>query len=162
MNPDHSSAMFAATARHPAPELPPALQRLAEGENSSWVSKDTLAAFLAHPGDAVLLVWSDPAKFPECIDVAVVLPELRRALSGGGHTRFRIGVVERGDEFVIGDRFGALRRPSLVFVRDGAYVATIPGMRDWDVLLREARDALQAAPTRPPSIAMPARATAVN
>lgn len=162
MNTNDTSAMFASTANHQAPLVPPVIQRLAESENCSWVSKAELAAFLEQPGDAALLIWSDPVKFPECVDVAVVLPELRRALSQGGGSRFRIGVVARGDEFVIGDRFGALRRPSLVFLRDGQYVATIPGMRDWDVFLDEARAALQAPPTRPPSIAMPVRAAAVN
>ncbi|SEQ42792.1 hydrogenase-1 operon protein HyaE [Solimonas aquatica] len=162
MNLNDNSAMFASTANHQAPLLPAAMQRLAESENCCWVSTATLAEFLAQPGDAALLIWSDPVKFPECIDVAVVLPELRSALSEGGTSRFRVGVVARGDEFAVGDRFGALRRPSLVFLRDGQYVATIPGMRDWDVFLNEARAALQAPPTRPPSIAMPARAATVN
>lgn len=150
-------AMFASTTTGQPPAVPPAIERLACGEQCGWVGVATLPAFLAVPGDAVLLIWSDPVKFPECTDVAVVLPELRRVLSGDGTPRFRIGVVSRAAEFEIGDRYGALRRPSLVFLRDGQYVATIPGMRDWDVYLREAQQALQSPPTKPPSIAMPAR-----
>lgn len=142
-------AMFASTAVVTAPAVPVLIERLAALPESGWVDAGSLPAFLAQPGDAVLFVWTNPARYPECTDVAVVLPELRSALGGGASPRFRIGVVTAEAENEIADRYGVMRRPSLVFLRDGQYVATIPGMCDWDDFLRDAAAALVAPPTRP-------------
>jgi hydrogenase-1 operon protein HyaE len=99
-------------------------------------------------GEQVLLFAGDPVRFPEAVDVAVVLPELQRACRG----RFAIGVVERADEDAVARRYGVQRWPSLVFLRDGGYLATIAGMHDWDEYLLLAEQALGRAPSRPPGV----------
>ncbi len=135
---------------------PPLITRLARSPGAQWVDTRSLDAFRALAGDAALLIWSDPVRFPECLDVAVVLPELRaHVCADGGGDRFRIGVVTADAEDSLARVFGALRRPSLVFLRDGVYVTTVAGMLDWDDFVRAVQSALQAPPTRVPSIGIP-------
>jgi hydrogenase-1 operon protein HyaE len=134
---------------------PPAIARLATAPLACWVDTETVDAFLARAGDAVLFLWSDPVRFPECLDVAVVLPELRRHVGTTEAPRFRIGVVDAAAEEAVARRYGATRRPALVFVRDGQYVATIAGMHDWKDFLCAVHDALAAPVTRAPSVGIP-------
>lgn len=146
------SAMFLA----PIPTtdaVPPVIERLVEQHQAAWVDQDSIDDWLAGGGDCVLFIAGDPVRFPECVDVAVVLPELQRVFFNG----FRIGVAkrEREHEDVLANRFGTQRRPSLVFLRDGAYVSVIAGMRDWDEYVREVQRALAMPTSRPPSIGIP-------
>jgi len=131
--------------------LHPLLQRLATQPGATLVTKDTLEDFAAAPGAAVLFSSGDPVRFPEALDVAVVLPELRAACVG----RFRIGVVDPADEDAIARRYGSQRWPALVFLRDGQYLDTVAGMQDWDVYLGAVTQALARTPTRAPGIGIP-------
>ena len=142
-----------AIAEPTVPTSPPLVDQLAR--NTTWVSIDTLDTFLQTPGNAVIFIWSDPIRFPESLDVAVVLPELQRHFSQGGAARFAIGVVTADSEDAIARRFGAQRRPSLVFLRDGQYVGTVDGMLDWDVYVGQVQQALDTAPRRAPTVGIP-------
>ncbi len=126
--------------------LHPLVQRLVQQHGAAPVSMASLEGFLARGGDQVLFFSGDPVRFPEALDVAVVLPELRAAFCD----RFEVGVVERDDEDAVARRFGAQHWPSLVFVRDGRFVASVAGMKDWDEYQRDVATALATAPTRAP------------
>jgi len=139
-------------AASPAPGL---IVQLAAAPAAAWIGVASIDAFLAERGAAVVFIWSDVARFPECLDVAVVLPELRREVFGTDPAALRIGVVAASDEASIARRFGAERRPSLVFLRDGEYVATVAGMRDWTDFVAAVRAARGAAPSRAPTIGIP-------
>ena len=131
--------------------LHPLVRRLVDEQGASAVDIATLEDFVARGGEQVLFFSGDPVRFPEGLDVAVVLPELHRAFCG----RFAIGVVERDDEDAVARRFGAQHWPSLVFLRDGRYVATVAGMKDWDDYQRDVAAALAAPATRAPTIGIP-------
>jgi hydrogenase-1 operon protein HyaE len=131
--------------------LHPLVARLVSEGGAQPIDRATLDAWLARPGERVLFFSGDPVRFPECLDVAVVLPELRAAFAG----RFEVGVVLRDDEDAIAARFGARHWPSLVFLRDGLYLGTVAGMKDWDVYLRDVAAALDAPGTRVPSVGIP-------
>jgi hydrogenase-1 operon protein HyaE len=131
--------------------LHPLVRRLVEDQGAAAITLATLDGWLAGPGDRALFFSGDPVRFVEGCDVAVVLPELRAALGG----RFEIGVVLREDEDAVARRFGARHWPSLVFLRDGRYVATIAGMKDWDEFVRLAAAALAAPATRAPTVGIP-------
>ncbi|MCE4536983.1 hydrogenase [Pelomonas sp. P7] len=133
------------------PDTSPLVSRLAESFGASWVDADTLDAWAAQGGDRVVLFAGDAVRFPEGQDVAVVLPELQRSLPG----RFQIGVVRRQDEDALARRFGSQRWPTLLFLRDGAYVTTLSGMHDWDVFLRKTEEALAMPVSRVPGIGIP-------
>lgn len=131
--------------------LHPLIQRLALGPAACSVDAAGHDAFVATPGTHALCFCGDPVRFPEALDIAVVLPELQRA-SGGA---FDIGVVARADEDAIARRWGVQRWPSLVLVRGGLWLGSIAGMQDWDVYQRELAAILQAEPKRPPGIGIP-------
>ncbi len=126
----------------------PLMTRLVDEFGYPRLDAGNLDAFCAAPGDAILFCAGDPLRHPECLDVAVVLPELLRVHPG----RFRAGVVAAELEAELQARYGFSRWPTLVFLRAGAYVGAISGIQDWSVYLARI-DALLAAPGgRPPSI----------
>ncbi len=78
---------------------------------------------------AVLLSAGDPGRFPEAIDVAVVLPELIEAFQG----RLRGAIIARSDESALGQRFGVRVQPTLIFVTKGETLGLIAKIQDWSV-----------------------------
>lgn len=127
------------------------VQRLIDVHAAEAVTPEGLAAWRAADGHRALFFGGDPVRFPEALDVAVVLPELRAAAP----RRFEIGVVPREHEDEIARAFGVQRWPSIVFLRDGGYQATVSGMRDWNDFVTAVRDALDAPTTRAPAIVIP-------
>lgn len=134
------------TTTRPAPAL---IARLVEQHGAHWIGAS--ADLLAAPGECALLIGGDPVRFPECLDVAVVLPELQRAFGA----RFRLAVAEPAFEDALASRYGAQRRPALVFLRDGGYLATVSGMLDWDDYLRQVGAALACGVSRAPGVGIP-------
>lgn len=134
-----------------ATTLPPVMQRLIDQFGATRIEADTLAAFLDRPGTSVLLLAGDPVQFPEGLDVAVVLPELRSALAA----EFAIGVVAPDSQDAVARRYGSQRWPSLVFLRDGQYVTTLSGMHDWTEYLKLVEAALAMPVSRAPTIGIP-------
>ena len=63
-----------------AMQAPALVQRLVQAHGAQWVGLDDAEAFTAGPGARVLFFCGDPVRFPEGLDVAVVLPELHAAL----------------------------------------------------------------------------------
>ena len=94
-----------------------------------WPRLDASAldAFAAGSGERVLFVTGDPAKTPEALDVAVILPELVMAFQN----RFRPAVVDPAIERTVRERFEVWPVPSLIFLRDGEFLGAIPKVRDW-------------------------------
>lgn len=152
------TAMLQIPAPHTLAGTPPLIARLVEQHGAVWLDADEAGAnaLAALTGDVVLLIAGDAQRFPECLDVAVVLPELLRAFPG----RLRIAVAEAHSEDALARRYGATRRPSLVFLRGGQYVTTVAGMLDWDDYLAEVAHALQMPVTRAPGIGIPVVAAA--
>jgi hydrogenase-1 operon protein HyaE len=126
----------------------PLITRLVDEFGYLALDADNLDAFCAAPGDAVLFCGGDPVLYPECLDVAVVLPELLRAHPG----RFRAGVAIADLEPELKNRYGFNRWPTLVFLRGGAYVGAIAGIQDWADYLARINELLTAPAGRAPSI----------
>lgn len=135
-------------APDPADGAAALVARLVSHHGARWVGQAGLPAWLAEPGDRVLFFHGDPVRFPEAVDVAVVLPELQRQFAG----RFRVGVVPRADEDAVAARFGVQRWPSLLFLRDGRYVTLLPGMHDWTDFVDRVGQALSLPPSRVPGV----------
>lgn len=129
----------------------PLVMRLAQQAGAAWVDEHTVADWTAGGGDRVVLLAGDPVRFPEGLDVAVVLPELMKVFTG----RFTIAVVPRESEDAVARRYGSQRWPTLLFFRDGQYVTAIAGMQDWDVYQSGVAAALAMPPSRPPTIGIP-------
>lgn len=124
----------------------PLLDRLVLEFGATWVTPDNHDAFVQGPGDRVLFFSGDPVRFPEGQDVAAVLPELQRLHPG----RLSLGVVPVEHEDALARRWGSQRWPALVFVRDGRYLDTLPGMHDWLDYVDLLATTLAKTPSRPP------------
>ena len=129
----------------------PLVSRLVEHFGASWVDETSVAAGSAQGGDRVVLLAGDPVRFPEGLDVAVVLPELQRSLPG----RFKIAVVPRESEDAVARLYGSQRWPTLLFLREGQYVSTVSGMHDWEVFVDRVTQALAMPVSRAPTIGIP-------
>lgn len=152
MNHLAAPAEFASIVKPPSPDDTPALvARLVDQHGASWVDDAGIDAWTAGPGDRVLFFWGDPVRFPEGLDVAVVLPELQRSLPG----RFIVGVARRAGQEAMARRLGSQRWPTLMFFRDGRYVGVVCGMLDWDVFVAEVERMLATPPSRMPGIGIP-------
>lgn len=135
---------------------PPLLRRLVQVAAAVWLPAAQVADWVAGAGDRVLLLAGDAVRFPEGQDVAVVLPELKKAFPA----RFAVGIVPREDEDEVARRYGSQRWPSLLFFRDGHYVTAVAGMHDWDVFQQRITEALALPASRPPTIGIPVVAAA--
>jgi len=132
-------------------KLHPMTQRLVDRDGAVVVAPQALDGWVERPGEHVLFFSGDSLRFPEAVDVAVVLPQLRAAFDG----RFDIGVVPREHEDAIARRFGVQRWPCLVFLRAGGYLGAISGMQDWSDYLSLIGSLLERETTRTPGIGIP-------
>jgi hydrogenase-1 operon protein HyaE len=124
----------------------PLVRRLIEVHGAIELDDAGFIPFCALPGETVLLLCEDPTRMRETPDFAVVLPELARACGKS----FRIGVADSATVRLHHARFGVRTLPALVFLREGALLGTIEGLRDWGELVRLARDLL-TGPAQPAS-----------
>lgn len=91
-------------------------------------SDDALAEFTAQPGAHAVFIPGDAARNLETADVAVILPELRMAFQG----LFDCAVAGDEIEAALRNDSGVLKTPSILFYREGRFLAGIPKVRDWD------------------------------
>jgi hydrogenase-1 operon protein HyaE len=136
-------------------DAPPLLAQLVDKHQAPWIDFDNMDAWLAaQQGNHVLLFAGDPVRFPEGIDVAVVLPELQKASAAGGHS-FGMAVAVPETAEALAKKYGSQRWPTLMFFRDGLYVTTVSGMHDWTDFLALVTQALDAPTSRAPTIGIP-------
>ncbi|WP_326542903.1 hydrogenase [Pseudorhodoferax sp.] len=155
---DTLDSPYAAAGGDPAAGAPALVRRLGAAPGSHWVDAGGLDAFLARGGEQVLFFQGDAVRFPEVLDLAVVLPELRQHAGQHHGRRFEIGLVTRADEDALAARLAVVHWPSLVFLRQGRWVATVHGMLDWDVYLTHLAEVFAKPASRPPILLKPAAA----
>lgn len=129
------------------------MDRMAERHGFAQLDAENFDEFAAGPGDRVVLFAEDPVRVPETWDVAVVLPEVLKRLGG----RLLAGVLDVASARKLAPRYGFSTWPALVFLRAGAYVGAIEGMRDWDVYLCEMSAMLDKPAGRAPSLGIAVR-----
>jgi hydrogenase-1 operon protein HyaE len=129
----------------------PLIAALIERHGLPVLQADDIDVFCKANRHSLLFLPGDPAKYPEALDVAVVLPQLMQSLSG----RFTTALVAPEAEHAVHARFGCQRWPALVLLRGDAYLGSIERMRNWDDYLDELGRLLSAEPTRAPGIGIP-------
>lgn len=134
--------------------LHPLLQRLRQSCGRVVNDEEELDQLLGEPGDVVLFCGGDPKHYPECLDVAVILPELLASSLRG----YRAAVIAPSLESSMQARYGFSRWPSLIFLRDGGYLGTISGMRDWSEYGELIAALQQAEVSRPATVGIPVHA----
>lgn len=115
------------------------------------LTAETFDEFVKAGGDAMVFFAEDPKRVPETWDVAVLLADLL-PMAGAP---LRIGMLLPADAQVLASRFSIGIWPALLFMRDGGYVGTIEGMRDWSVFARDIPAMLARPVTRAPGIGIP-------
>lgn len=133
----------------------PLLAQLVDRYGAIWVDQDTMNVWLEiQTGDNVLLFAGDPVRFPEALDVAVVLPELRKTLKHMGKSiGLAVAIPETAEALAL--KYGSQRWPTLMFFRDGKYVTTVSGMHDWTDFVELVKSALHQGTSRAPTIGIP-------
>lgn len=112
---------------------------------------ESFAAFAAEPGAALVLFAEDPAKVPETWDLTVILPEAVERMG----VAVRVGILQPAAARVLAARYGIRFWPALLALRDGQYLGTIEGLKDWSAYVRLLPELLAAEPSRPPGIGIP-------
>lgn len=135
----------------PAAAEPALVTRLVEKDGAARLDEEGFAAFVAAPGEAVLFLTEDPARFREVNDLAVILPEIRSAAS----RPFRIGVLPPPLANAKASTWGVRRWPALVFLRGGAWLGNIEGLREWAEYLSLANALLEGEPRALPAKTIP-------
>ncbi len=114
---------------------------LNEGNFDDWAQQ---------PGWKMVFFGGDPKRYPEALDVIVILPELQKSFP-----QFEVGVVSDTDERKLSKKYGFTLWPTLVFLKDGQYVDMISRVQNWDEYLNQIQIILNKEPTRPPTIGIP-------
>ncbi|MDK4805623.1 MAG: hydrogenase-1 expression HyaE [Novosphingobium aromaticivorans] len=130
----------------------PLLASLIARHGYALVDAETLDAVAGvHPLSMVLLA-GDWWRLAESDDLAVIVPELDKALDG----QVAVLVATREAERALQRRFRFTSFPALVFLREGAYLGAMEGVRDWADYLVELPEILCREPEAPPPFRMPA------
>ncbi|WP_434361234.1 hypothetical protein NF212_22820 [Parasalinivibrio latis] len=120
----------------------PLIERLNREYEYPILNEDNYRTFLESNPVAVLFFTENADRYPETLDVAVVLPELVAAFGN----RFSAAVVSRELEDVLSPIYQVRQWPSLVFVKSGKGVGTIARIQDWAVYQEEINRILGTEP----------------
>lgn len=126
------------------PAIHPLIARLFDSHGYARLEPATLEGFLREPGEAVLFLSEDPVRYRETLDLAVILPELRRASA----KPFRVGVLLPEHSREVARTYAVRFWPALVYLRAGEFLGTIEGLRDWSEF-HALSQALLSGPAKP-------------
>ena len=143
------------TLEAPAPDRTahsPLLASLIARHGYAQVDEASLEAAAQEHPLAMLLLAGDWWRLAESDDLAVVVPELEKAL--GGHVG--VLVAARAAERAFQRRFHFASFPALVFLSNGDYLGAIEGIRDWADYMAEIPEILARTPQSPPPFRLPA------
>ncbi len=117
----------------------------------SLLDAESFAEFAKAPGTALILFADDPAKVPETWDLTIILPETLLRMEA----EVRVGLLPPAAARSLAPRYGIRLWPALLALRDGDYLGTIEGLKDWGAYVRLLPELLSAPPSRPPGIGVP-------
>lgn len=100
---------------------------------------------------SMLLIAGDANRLAESDDVAVIFPEIAKALQGNVVPL----VADKDSERDLQRRFRFNRFPCIVFLRHGEYLGVIQGVQDWSDYMSEIADILVREPSDPPPFKLP-------
>ncbi|EGD60636.1 HupG protein [Novosphingobium nitrogenifigens DSM 19370] len=132
--------------------LSPLLTGIVARHGYRLVDEDDLDTVAREQPLVMLLVAGDWWRLAESDDLAVIVPELDKAMEG----HVAVLVAARNAERAFQRRFRFTSFPALVFLREGEYLGTMEGVRDWADYLVELPEILAREPEAPPPFRMPA------
>lgn len=134
--------------------LEQAISRLEKRHGFTRLAADTA---LPTQGTVLLLLTADPQHYPEVLDAAVILPEALKGLKATGPAPTCL-VAEPAASTSLGSRYGAPRCPAVIFLRDGDYLGSLNGIRDWTEYRAEVERLFHGS-VQPKPIAIPVIST---
>lgn len=129
----------------------PLLQSIIDRHGYRVVDEDDLDEAAGALEHSALFFAGDADRMAESNDVAVILPELEKALAGA----LTPLVVARDCERALQRRYRFNAYPTLVFLRRGQYLGAIQGVQDWIDYLQQIRALLTSEPSDPPPFKFP-------
>lgn len=117
----------------------------------SLLDAESFVGFAQTPGTTLILFADDPAKVPETWDLTIILPEALLRMEA----EVRVGLLPPAAARSLAARYGIRIWPALLALRDGQYLGTIEGLKDWSAYVRLLPELLATEPSRPPSIGIP-------
>lgn len=129
----------------------PLLDRLTQELGYPMLDATNYDSFVESNETVALFFTNDPVKFPETLDMAVVLPELHSAFED----RFIPALVDTSYERELQQRFDFKAWPALVFLRHGKYLGNVTRILDWADYMTDIPAILDATPTRNPGLGIP-------
>lgn len=129
----------------------PLIEALVARHGFAVVDEASLDAFLDANEHAVLFFPGDAERLVESNDVAVILPELKKAFG----SRLAPALVAKDSERQLQRRFRFNAFPSLVFMRRGGYLGVLSRVLDWSDYMTEIPAILARQPTEPPPFKFP-------
>jgi hydrogenase-1 operon protein HyaE len=118
------------------------LQRLADTGYQA-VDAAGLDSLASATQNLIVMLNADPVKYPEVLDNVVIVPEVLREFPAD---TFRVAYADLPASQAIAKRFGILKFPALLFLRQGEYVGIIAGLQDWPDIVHSFADKLTAPP----------------
>lgn len=103
-------------------------------------------------GLAAVLVTDDPQRNLEVLDACVILPEALKSL--GDQISRHVAGPDTAPALM--QKYGIARAPAVVFLRDGEFVGSLNGIRNWNEYQAEV-DRLSSGPAQPKPIGIPVR-----
>lgn len=128
----------------------PLLEQLQSVHHYPLLSEAEFDQFIQQAPFSVLFFTESETRFPESLDVAVILPELVKLFP-----QLSPAVVSREAEGKLQGRYNFNAWPALVFLKEGKYLGAITRVQNWDDYMRDIDRILQLKPQRNPGIGIP-------
>ncbi|MBP3439440.1 MAG: hydrogenase expression protein HyaE [Sutterella sp.] len=115
----------------------PAFARLFGAEGFRLLKEEDLGLLTKAEGMQLAVFADDPNRMKETIDIAVIAPEIRRAL-GSAVAGAWFSETARGRAMAA--RYGIRRLPAVALFRSGVYLGAAEGLMNWDAYLKQLAD----------------------
>lgn len=120
----------------------PLIQRLLDNGHALLVDEKSLPEFLQQHQHTLLFFAGDVRRYPESNDLAVILPELKKAFEGS----FQVGLVDASIENKLQQQYGFTHWPTLVLLRGEAYLGAISKLQNWAEYCADIQRLMQSNP----------------
>ena len=128
----------------------PLINRLIDELGYPLLDDDNFEGFIEQTPLSVLFLTEDPKRFPESLDVAVILPELVKQFP-----QLTPAVVSEDIQTACRGRYNFMAWPALVFLKHGQYLDAITKVQNWDDYVHEINRILTLEPRPDPGIGIP-------
>ena len=115
----------------------PAFARLFGAEGFRLLKEEDLGLLTKAEGMQLAVFADDPNRMKETIDIAVIAPEIRRAL-GSAVAGAWFSETARGRAMAA--RYGIRRLPAVALFRAGVDLGAAEGLMNWDAYLKQLAD----------------------